>query len=147
MPNLKYPCQVCKKSCKTNQMSICCDVCDSWTHFKCLEITLSQFDDYANNTTLSYFCPSCLRENLPIDCQNTPDLCRVLNTEGYLSLDNIQKHFDTNNIKSSDSFLTLLHCNVRSLIKNIDNLTELISSIPHNLDLIAITETKFNNNS
>ena len=39
---------------------------------------------------------------------------------------------------------SLLHINIRSIYKNIDLLEELISKCPQTLDIIALTETKFN---
>ena len=44
-------------------------------------------------------------------------------------------------IKNPTSF-TVLHSNIRSLSKNYDQLTNLLSSIQHQLSIIGITETK-----
>jgi len=32
---LCFPCLFCHKSCKSNQKSIFCDICEQWAHFKC----------------------------------------------------------------------------------------------------------------
>ena len=145
MPNIKYPCRECNKSCKKNQKCICCDICNSWIHFKCLSITLTQFNVYANNSLLPFYCPHCLYENLPIECQESLNQSLVQDGEGYLSLDNIQTHFSNYNSDLND--LIILHINIRSLTKNIDGLAELILGFPYNPHVIAVTETKLSNKS
>ena len=42
--NLKYPCVVCNKSCTNMQRSVCCNVCDEWTHTKCTRLSNEEFD-------------------------------------------------------------------------------------------------------
>ena len=47
--------------------------------------------------------------------------------------------------QSSD--LSLLHLNVRSLVKNHDNLTQFLSTLQYDFPIIGITETWLNENS
>ena len=88
---LKYPCKQCSKSCKSNQNCICCDICNMWYHIKCVSLTLSQFNSLKANSSMPYFCSSCMSETLPIDCQESLDHCQIHDVEDYLSLNNIKK--------------------------------------------------------
>ena len=61
--NFKYPCVVCRMPCKTNcQDSICCTICDEWTHFKCSNLTFDQFKKYCapENSDMPFYCEICL---------------------------------------------------------------------------------------
>ena len=40
-PAWKYPCGLCKKPVKCNQLGLQCDSCDSWLHVRCLEIIIT----------------------------------------------------------------------------------------------------------
>ena len=69
----------------------------------------------------------------------------VKDRDGYLPINSIESHFNSANYTNND--LILLHINTRSLIKNIDKITELLSFFPNQPDIIAISETKFKDNS
>ncbi len=142
--NLKYPCKLCLKSCKSNQNCILCDICGVWSHIRCVPLTLSQFKSLTTDVSMPYFCPSCVLDNLPVNCLDSDEYCQVQEGEGYLSLSNIKEHFVSSN-KNKD--FTILHCNIRSLIKNIDSLSELILTFPFPPDIVAVSETKLNENS
>lgn len=144
MPVLKHPCKVCKKSCKSNQNSLCCDLCDIWIHLKCTELSVSQFNTFVNST-LPYFCNCCIAECLPINYVDIKDPYCLTEDLEYLSVDNINKHFEKSEYTIED--LTVLHVNTRSLTKNINRLEEVICLMMYQPDLIAITETKLNKNS
>ena len=61
--NFKYPCTICLGPCKENiQDSICCSICDEWTHQKCSNLSVSQFKEYClpANSELPYYCDNCL---------------------------------------------------------------------------------------
>ena len=111
----KHPCKHCYKSCRANQKCICCDICNIWCHFNCTSMTLSQFNDFADNSSMPYFCSPCMSDILPINCLESRDHCKVYDSKDYLSLSNVKDHFNSCSFQSSD--LIILHCNVRSLIK------------------------------
>ena len=139
--NLSFPCKFCNNSCKRNQNSIFCEVCQLWVHLKCTALSIHQFKDYASNS-LPYFCSSCLSENLPLNALEPIDHGELCDDDSYLSIDNIDSHFESNCYNAND--LIILHVNTRSLIKNIDRLEELICLMKYQPDVIAITETKLN---
>lgn len=140
--NFKFPCKVCKKSCKSNQNCIYCEICKIWIHVKCTSLSISQFKSYITST-LPYFCSNCISDSLPIDCLDVPDCSELRGCEGYLSLDNLDIHFDS--YTASD--LVILHVNIRSLVRNVNLLEDLLCRIRYQPDVVAITETKLNSNS
>ena len=59
----KYPCVVCHGPCRNNtQDSISCSVCDEWTHQKCSNLTIQQFQEYCKpeNSEMRFYCDNCL---------------------------------------------------------------------------------------
>ena len=45
-----WPCGICGSSCSEN--SVCCDLCDKWHHFTCLNCNEDEFE-------ADWFCPAC----------------------------------------------------------------------------------------
>jgi len=60
----KYPCTQCFKPCKSNQLSICCDICQVWTHLKCTSLTASEFEKLGSSAK-DYFCQNCCDDIFP----------------------------------------------------------------------------------
>ncbi len=145
MTSSKYPCKKCMKCCRVNQNSIYCEICESWIHLKCTSLTISQFKAYGNKLSDPYFCSFCIAENLPVDSCHSYFSGYAKDSEEYLAVDELDKHFDKSKFCIDD--LVLLHINIRSLTKNIDKVTELICMFPQQPDIIAITETKLHKHS
>jgi len=61
---VKFPCSACGKPCKSNQKCIACDICNSWLHFRCIDMCISTSEKLASNLE-PYYCQSCLRQHLP----------------------------------------------------------------------------------
>lgn len=49
--------------------------------------------------------------------------------------------------KTDAKYFSILHCNIRSLSKNLNLLEELLYSIDTKVDILGITETKLGENS
>ena len=147
MKNLKFPCKVCNKSCKSNQNSICCNICNFWLHLKCTSLTFSQFQYYIYNVNIPFFCEHCISESLPLDCLGSHATLSppITIDDNYLSVNEINKHFSACSYNSKD--MTILHINTRSLLKNISQVEEMISVMSNPPEFIAISETKLNKNS
>ena len=145
MVKLKFPCKLCKKSCKSNQKCINCDICNEWMHLKCTSLSLAQFLEYSDDSLLPFYCIPCLSENLPLNCLPSCYAGPTQDGKGYLPVDNLELHFEKSNYLSED--LVILHINTRSLTKNVDLISELLVSFNVKPDLIAITETKLNKKS
>ena len=39
----RFPCVVCFKACKANQMAVACDNCDHWTHKDCVSMSTASY--------------------------------------------------------------------------------------------------------
>jgi len=61
---MKYPCTACTKPSKSNQMSICCDICQQSTHYKCTMLTKKEFNKLGNSDE-SYYCRRCTNSIFP----------------------------------------------------------------------------------
>ena len=59
-------CLLCLKVVKKNQKSVCCNICDTWVHFKCTHLALSDFNRLAS-TEEYYYCRRCMSEALPFN--------------------------------------------------------------------------------
>ena len=59
MPNWKFPCVKCKNCVRTNQKSVCCDLCNNWVHFKCTNLSVEQFEQLSRDIQLPYHCDNC----------------------------------------------------------------------------------------
>ena len=141
---VKFPSSVCGKPCKSNQKCIACDICNSWLHFRCIDMCISTFEKLASSLE-PYYCQSCLQQHLPFytlstnsdifDLENAnksqvsipPSLINDAVTENDVN-DTIpcqyynSRHFIEYTKQLTTKDLFMVHCNVRSLIKNLCDL-------------------------
>ena len=85
---MKYP---CNKSCKVNQKSICCDICQAWTHFKSTKLTLIE-SDKLGKFSQPYHCYDCSKDLFP-----------------YQNLSNIQLFNELTSNDLNQSTLNVIH--------------------------------------
>lgn len=73
-PNWKFPCGVCDKPVKSNQRGIQCEVCYSWLHVKCINMSS---DDYSwlQVSDEPRCCNNCLKKALPFFDTSNHDDC------------------------------------------------------------------------
>ena len=138
--NYKHPCVVCLGPCKNNcQDSICCTLCDEWTHQKCSSLTLDQFHKYClpENSELPFWCDICLygsRKNSEnqtclsaseIELMDTNDIYNLCPNSIFKDKDEIPttEYFTTDDlnveIKKTPENIRLIHINASSLDANI----------------------------
>ena len=72
-----------------------------------------------------------------------PDLMLTTPCSEYYSVHSFNKMLVNSNAKS----FSILHCNIRSLSKNLNLLEELLCSLDSKLDILGITETKLGEKS
>ena len=72
-----------------------------------------------------------------------PDLMLSNITSNYYTIDKINKDIGNSNSK----VVSLIHCNIRSLSKNLTLLNDMIYTLSSKPDIIAVTETKLNVNT
>ena len=159
----KYPCVVCLGPCKTNcQDSICCNLCDEWTHRKCSTLSIEQFRKYClpENSEIPFWCDNCLygsrknRENQTclsaseIDSLDTNDIYNLCPNSIFRDKDDIPttEYFTTDElnveIKKTPENLRLIHINAVSLCKHIISITNLIDGLEKHPSILFISETK-----
>ena len=52
----KFPCGECSKPVRKNQDAILCSSCDTWSHAKCLKLTVTGFKYYLQHPDLEWTC-------------------------------------------------------------------------------------------
>ena len=75
--------------------------------------------------------------------ENDPDLMLSNITSNYYSVTKLNRLLENKKSKS----LSLFHCNVRSLPKNLNLVNDLIYTLSNRPDILAVTETRLNNNT
>ena len=55
----KFPCGECSKPVRKNQDAILCSSCDTWSHAKCLKLTVIGFKYYLQHPDLEWTCAFC----------------------------------------------------------------------------------------
>ena len=75
--------------------------------------------------------------------ENDPDLMLSNITSNYYSVTKLNRLLENKRLKS----LSLFHCNVRSLPKNLNLVNDLIYTLSNRPDILAVTETRLNNNT
>jgi len=156
-------CEICSKSCTKCYEPILRKIGKKWLHFKCSNLTRSQFTELASRS-VPYYCYLCIYDCLPDDLVQIPKqheikqitynpIAELVHTDSDdlpnpSVVSSCQCH-DTASFNSLSAKLnwpgfSILHANVRSLKKNFEPLTILISELNHPPHFIAITETKIN---
>ena len=109
---IKYLCSFCKKPCKCNQKAILCNICNKWSHQKCNQLSINEFNTLGNSN-LPYFCPFCNNNNFPF---------KSLSDEEFIAL--WSNHTKT----SSNQVLTnkTQYCTLKTFSKNYKNLKDFI---------------------
>ena len=114
---------------------------------------MSQFTHYCNADE-SYYCNKCVQNTLPFQLQSDKEFHDLFSfkSETVQTLQHFLKSSPSEILslykRASDSMqqdddneIAVLHVNIRSLIKNLDKLKELINAIEMTSDIIAISET------
>ena len=77
---LIYRCKKCTKVIKhINQNSICCDICNTWMHFKCSCLSKADFKTLCQgNKDEPWFCKTCIYESLPFENLDDKQIKKLL---------------------------------------------------------------------
>ena len=142
---VKFPCSVCGKPCKSNQKYTACDICNSWLHFRCIDMCISTFEKLASSLE-PYYCQGYLQQHLPFSYILNTDIFNLENanetqasippslindamTESDVN-DTIycqyynSGHFIEYTKQLTTKDLFMVHCNVRSLNKSLCDLQQ-----------------------
>lgn len=135
---VKHPCSVCLKPVAKNHRALDCDSCKLWSHIKCSNISVSNYNHLKTLSSFHFMCPRCLMQQLPapeldnefIQTQNDRHI--VLN----LPSTELEKLADCKGLK-------IAHLNVNGLVKKIDNIRILLNRAK--IDVLTISESKLCN--
>ena len=133
-------CQICSKSFTKCYETILCKICKKWLHFKCSDLTRSQFTELSSGSVL-YYCYLCIYDCLPVDLVQIlkpHDTCNPIAELVHTDSDDLPnpsvvspcQYHDTASFNSLSAKLnwpgfSIFHANARSLKKNLDPLTVL----------------------
>ena len=161
--NYRYPCVICLGPCRENcQDSICCTLCDEWTHQKCSDLTINQFNKYClpENSEMPFYCDICLygsRRNQDnqtclraseIRSLETSDIYNLCPNSIFKDKDDTPttEYFTTEElnieIKKTPDNIRLIHINANSLCKHVNSITDMIAGLEKSPSIIFISETR-----
>ena len=63
-PGPCHPCGSCSRAVRANQRGIFCEVCYSWFHTKCVDMSVDEYSRLGSSVE-GWCCPNCFREALP----------------------------------------------------------------------------------
>ena len=108
----KYPCVACYGPCKLKcQDSICCTICDEWTHQKCSNLSINEFQKYClpENSEWPFYCETCMNgSNKNRDnqiCLNASEI-NLLDTNDIYNLCPNSIFSDKDDIATTEYFTT-----------------------------------------
>lgn len=160
-----YECNICHKRCG-KQSAIKCHNCSALQHIRCAKLTKQASS--CPNFIETYYCIVCINSIIPFQqvsnvefnelfqCHFNQGVCKqitgTLNKE--INLDEIIKtdckyrsvewYKNCVALSKKPNNISLLHFNVRSIIKNKHLIEELLSEINYCPHILAISETKLN---
>ena len=53
------PCGRCESAVSPVDKALSCEVCDTWWHITCVDVTAAKYKFLQNNTDIFWFCPNC----------------------------------------------------------------------------------------
>ena len=160
------PCNVCKKSCRKNQLALKCIVCKSNYHQKCISISRSQYkDSFTGGKRKSFVCEACnekigtateeFASQINNDDDGSPDLLvnyledyalpkptRVSDQSDIIFKYNSIGDLNTKLEEKTVSDLFIIHLNIVSLVLHIDSIKSMISEMKIKPDIICISESR-----
>ena len=146
---MRSSCKTCKKACRKNQNSLYCVCCKSNFHQKCIDISKLDYQVIISELNQHpYQCYTCLAQSnmrtnatLPSDSQNYPPTGPPIadSDEPYYSIEDVNHKLSS---FGSDKKLLVLHLNIESLVKNLDEIKSLINKLHNKPDIICVTETR-----
>ena len=106
--SIEFPCIVCMDNCIEDQEAICCDMCENWTHLKCINLSRKKFD-LLSKSSLPYDCCKCY---LTIICAKCNKNCTTKQNAIYCSSCDRWVHLDCTSL-TYDEFTFLSNTNIK----------------------------------
>jgi len=141
----------CGKLIDQETKAIYCSICKSWLHKICSNVTDEQYAEVTSHPE-PFYCHICISESLPNNLVSLRDEsvseespseivtdCLAINSN-YLDLNSFNSIM--RNRKPND--ICIFHINIRSLRKNIDKMSNMLSTMQKPPHIVAVSETKIN---
>ena len=71
--NPQYPCKIFNNEVTDNDPSICCDICNIWSHIECVNVSSKTYVKLQDDDVCACYCPICVR-SLPFSDFRTKEL-------------------------------------------------------------------------
>ena len=167
----KCKCGKCLKVMRDHLKIINCDVCFNYYHVKCSGITKNKFTELKGKNE-KWICFNCISKQMPFSSTDNNDLylemenkANLVNPTPSFSIQSLLDEMPGQNFET-DEFMgetissqyftpaefigcklppnkfTMLHINISSLSKHIDELRNLLLALSHPFDIIGVTETR-----
>ena len=137
---LKHPCRTCSRALCLNQKGILCEACYQWFHAKCVDLSDAKYR-YLSSVDEGWCCKKCLRTALPYYDASTiscSDYGTVINNSSSILVGDLSLQANLPRLNSNSS-ISLLCTNVRSLLPKIDKLRA--HCLAMCTDIVCVTET------
>ena len=93
--NPQNPCKICKNEVKDIDLSVCCDICNMWSHIECVNISPKTYVKLQDDDVSAWYCPICVR-SLSFSDLRTKEL------KIFLSSDTIEHTKSTKSSKKTE---------------------------------------------
>ena len=137
---VKFPCTICGKPVKCNQMGVCCDECENWTHAKCCGLSVGEYQEMAAMEDFPWICPSCTMKALPL-VDASLDSCLNNSHISSFELSNISENFSP--LDECTNNAIFCHLNSQSLLNKMDELRSALSETRRPV-ILGVCETWLN---
>ena len=144
---MKYPCTVCSKPVKVNQLGIQCSECDKWTHAKCCGVSVSEYEHLSTQSD-DWLCRRCPLSELSFydsAYENSEHSQSLLAHDS--PTDSEPLNSSMLNIQTNNTVVTIAHLNITSILPKLDILRNSfsVSSIRNPFPILTLSETWLNN--
>ena len=134
---VKNPCAICSRAVARNHRALPCKSCKKLCHIrsKCGNINPLLYLQMKNTDNIEWQCPICAKDEASIE--NRPLF--PLHQDVALRLEENLDVYNDLKIKTQGYGITIAHLNIRSLLRNFNEVRLLLQNT--NIDLLALTET------
>ena len=150
----RYPCKECGKNVRNNQNAILCMTCCTWSHVKCLRMSITNFQYYLSHPSIDWTCNYCALPNFSDSFfhneviaeegeARSPDAILPPTADTSHSSDHSDcpiDWFTTNITNYYKSNLTIGHLNVNGIYNKVDEIKDLLNR--GLFDILFIAESK-----
>ena len=121
-------CRSCSKEIKSKEQAISCDLCERWTHRKCSDMSISNYNKYKKKRNFPWVCNTCRKDEVIIT--DKLDIHQLKESQ-------LPDSFQIITRKNKE--ILIIHLNCRSIVNKEEELQRIIDELDP--DIICLTET------